>query len=401
MMCHHCLYRTDIDPEYNNLSDYLPAIPKEKINIRQFQDRSYVLRGDVIYSESEFQELESAYHDVCAELDEAKLEQISLSKKIKLMAGVLYTRQHVYNERPILDPEKFKQMLENAEPSLRGFFDQLVARTNPQAKSNITNEKNKIRLVSFCYFLAGLNNKFINGIKAEVGLLLNASGASSSAIETLAGAGLTVRRETIARQKARHVQAVGAFLAENVKSLVVLNIDDFHNIHEFCRSNTTNTHDIAHFTTILLKALPEKLSIPFNNSNQEKSIHNNKGIDSDIIIENANSLFFPHLWLSYTGQKNAFNDLPVQETHDERIECLLIHSYDDRIEQCQMDRSMKNTRLVDLKKGFLHSTEDYMNVLKSLIDVPEANTYMKTQVLVTPMDYPGQLCVRRAIYPSS
>ena len=61
---------------------------------------------------------------------------------------------------------------------------------------HLTNEKNKKRLVSFCYFLAGLNNKF----KAEVGLLLDASGTSSSAIETLAGAGLTVRRETIARQ---------------------------------------------------------------------------------------------------------------------------------------------------------------------------------------------------------
>lgn len=73
IMCRHCLYRTDIDPEYINLPDYPPAIPKEKKNIRQFHGRSYVLRGDVIYSETQFQELESAYHEVCAELDEAKL----------------------------------------------------------------------------------------------------------------------------------------------------------------------------------------------------------------------------------------------------------------------------------------------------------------------------------------
>src|SRR5438067_9331294 len=114
------------------------------------------------------------------------------------MVGVLYTRQRVYNERPIFDPEEFKKMLEEAEPSLKGFFDQLVAGTNTRAKNYMTNEKNKKRLVSFCYFLAGLNNKFINGIKAEVGFLLDSSGTSSSAIETLAGAGLTVRRETIA-----------------------------------------------------------------------------------------------------------------------------------------------------------------------------------------------------------
>jgi hypothetical protein len=139
---------------------------------------------------------------------------------------VLYTRQRVYNEKPILDPEEFKKILEESEPSLRGFFDQLVAGTNPQAKSHMTNEKNKKRLVSFCYFLAGLNNKFIDGIKAEVGLLLDASGASSSAIETLAGAGLTVRRETIARQKAQHVEAhtvtVERFLSENVSVRILI-----------------------------------------------------------------------------------------------------------------------------------------------------------------------------------
>jgi hypothetical protein len=28
------------------------------------------------------------------------------------------------------------------------------------------------------YFLAGLNNKFINGVKADVGFLLNVSGTS-------------------------------------------------------------------------------------------------------------------------------------------------------------------------------------------------------------------------------
>ena len=81
----------------------------------------------------------------------------------------------MYNERPVFNPEKFKKMLEKAELSLKGFFDQLVAGTNPRAKSYMTNEKNKKRLVSFCYFLAGLNNKFISGIKAEVGFLLDSS----------------------------------------------------------------------------------------------------------------------------------------------------------------------------------------------------------------------------------
>ncbi|CAG8767624.1 21126_t:CDS:2, partial [Gigaspora rosea] len=138
-------------------------------------------------------------------------------------------------------------------------------------------------------------------------------------------------------------------------------------------------------------------SIPFNHPNQETNVHNEEGIDSSIIIENADSLFFPHLWLSYTGRKNVFNDLFRQETHDEWVERLLIHSYDDRIEQRKTDRSMENTELVDLKEESLHSTEDYVSALKFLINIPEAETYIKTWVLIAPMDYPGQLYIWRAI----
>ncbi len=82
------------------------------------------------------------------------------------------------------------------------------------------NKKNKKRLVLFCYFLVRLNNKFINRIKVKVGLLLDASEVSLSAIETLVDIGLTVRRKTIIRQKAWHAEihiiTVGNFLSENV-----------------------------------------------------------------------------------------------------------------------------------------------------------------------------------------
>ena len=53
------------------------------------------------------------------------------------MAGVLYTRRRSSKEKPILDPDKFKEMLEESEPALKGFFDQLVSGTNPQTKSHI------------------------------------------------------------------------------------------------------------------------------------------------------------------------------------------------------------------------------------------------------------------------
>lgn len=74
MMCRHCLYTTDNDPEYLNSPNYQsPAQKTSNKNIQKFQNRRYVLRDDIFYSEEEFQQLESAYHEVCAELDKAKL----------------------------------------------------------------------------------------------------------------------------------------------------------------------------------------------------------------------------------------------------------------------------------------------------------------------------------------
>ena len=106
-----------------------------------------------------------------------------------------------------------------------------------------------------------------------------------------------------------------------IRSLVVLNIDDFHNIHEYRRSNIMTIHEVSHFITILLKALPETASIPFYNPNREGSegnLHNQRGIDEKIIIQNAHIYFFPYLWLSYVRRKQAFAGLTfLSETHDE------------------------------------------------------------------------------------
>ena len=73
-MCYHYLYKTDNDPEYTNSPNYLLTIEKiSKEDIRNFQGKAYVLQNDIIYSQSEFQKLESAYHEVCIELDKAKI----------------------------------------------------------------------------------------------------------------------------------------------------------------------------------------------------------------------------------------------------------------------------------------------------------------------------------------
>ena len=142
------------------------------------------------------------------------------SEKIRLMSDILYKKQHKNGKRPIYDPDEFKKMLEKEEPKLQGFFNKLVASTNPQKKNSLTNQQNEKKLVVICYILAGLNNKFISDVKEDIGFLLSASGTSASAIEALANAGLTVRRETIQKQMNQlvksHHTTVKDYLVENV-----------------------------------------------------------------------------------------------------------------------------------------------------------------------------------------
>ena len=169
LMCRHCLYKSDNDP-------WICGFPQlSASNWEAIEGKSYVLRSDIIYSESQFQELESAYHDVCAELDETRLG----------MSTALYLSPDINS------PLKWSILLE------------LI----PLSK--------KIKL------MAGvLNNKFINGVKTEIGYLLDSAGVSPTALETIAGAGISIRRETVARykkkQEANHIDTAGMFGSEHV-----------------------------------------------------------------------------------------------------------------------------------------------------------------------------------------
>ena|SRR6266498_2182821 len=68
-------------------------------------------------------------------------------------------------------------------------------------KSYQTNENNKKKLVSLCYFLASINNKYINGIKVVIRSYLQTSETSSSSINTLANIGVLVTRKTVNYKK--------------------------------------------------------------------------------------------------------------------------------------------------------------------------------------------------------
>src|SRR6266511_1053531 len=294
-------------------------------------------------------------------------------------------------------------MLEVADANLIGFFDELYEGTNPHTKSEKTNNNNKKKLVSLCYFLAGINNKYINGIKADIGSYLETSGASSSSIDILANIGLSVTRRTVNRQKTLisedHQHTVNDYCLQNIENMFILNIDDYHNIHRLNQPNLVKTHDTNHFITILLNSNPNILKIPYYSSNNIP-VHNSKGVDFKLIIDYIDVNFMNKLRKSYYQQNEIWYQHLFDDSYENKMEFLTVHNYDRRVQNQQELRSMKNSKLVDFILHKLHSTKDYIesaNILFEVFEKTEQQNYLNNFVIPTICDWPGQVNLRRAI----
>jgi hypothetical protein len=235
-ICNLCRKKTDNDPDYNMLEEYNAPISRKEDdsdNILKVGNHIYSFRKDILYTGEELKQFESDYQEIMTQL--TITNEISLSDKIKKMSSILYKNQRILGHKTIYDPDEFKNMLEIGNAELIGFFDELYQETNPKFKSDKTNNNNKKKLVSLCYFLASINNKYINGIKADIGSYLEPSGASASSIDTLANIGLSVSQRTVNRQKTiiseNYQETVNSYYLQNIENMFILNIDNYHNIH--------------------------------------------------------------------------------------------------------------------------------------------------------------------------
>ena len=114
------------------------------------------------------------------------------------------------------------------EPKLKGFFNKMVNAIVPTRRLEKNKEAAKKSVVTFCYFLVGLHNKFANAIKLDVGLYLTSSGTSCTAIDTLSKIGITTSYKTIENYKKKlartHHQEINRYFSEHVSnnSLVII-----------------------------------------------------------------------------------------------------------------------------------------------------------------------------------
>lgn len=119
-----------------------------------------------------------------------------------------------------LDPTRFQQMIEKSDPRLQGLFDKLVKALIPDNRSAYNKVEAKKTIVSLCYIMAGMRNKFVNDFKLEVGLYLSASGATRTAIDTMNSIGFSACYTTINNFKRKlaneHPLKIRKFFSEQV-----------------------------------------------------------------------------------------------------------------------------------------------------------------------------------------
>ncbi|KAF0542808.1 hypothetical protein F8M41_004434 [Gigaspora margarita] len=227
-------------------------------------------------------------------------------------------------------------MLEQNEPKLIGFFDELVEGLIPKTRSFYNQEEAKKSIVLFCYLFAGLRNKFANSYKLDIGLHLASAGTSYRGIDVLSNTGLTVSSKTVLRYKQQIVE------------------DHFK---KFSKKVNFSTPILANYNNVPL----------FNPVN----------IDANNLCKNLKQIYSSLFDRSYNYSKSQWISYSTFELDKfESINNLIIHLYEDAILEYKEERSMKDLQLVDFKELELHSFNNYADALKIIINVPSLNNYL-------------------------
>ncbi|RHZ49798.1 hypothetical protein Glove_511g4 [Diversispora epigaea] len=262
--------------------------------------------------------------------------------KIQRLATVLYNHQHREGNKPVLDVNEFTDLIESRDPNLCGFFNLIFQSMNPNAKGRQTKESLKRKVMLLCYQMAALRNKQVSGTKNVIGLYMAGTDTSTVGINTLSNMGLSVTYQTVYNNKKQianvYEQIIQEYISDN--KLLILNIDDYHDLHEFRIPSVTSINRISHMATILLNTnniSPIPLSSAFHNPN---------GIDANLLKQALNLQYMIGFLISYNTQKSNWSSIKdVTTIHVPKIdfeflsivitlnefdlvETLVVHCYD-------------------------------------------------------------------------
>ncbi|RIB08714.1 hypothetical protein C2G38_2210869 [Gigaspora rosea] len=238
------------------------------------------------------------------------------------------SRDNEEKKSTIYSYDEFKATMEEKDIRLKSFFKELYLSSNPSSKNSESKIRVKKQLLFVCYFLCGIRNKFVNNAKRDLAIYIDSVGASNSLIDTLA----------------------------DLENAMVLNIDDYHNIHGIKMPTTTITSTAVHLATILMNPITTQQAISRIN------IHNPRLVDAELIKTNIENKFMNLYSLS----------------HNQRWEFRVV---DD------------DTRLEELT---VHNV--YLQAVNAVMNVPSMQQYIQKGYLIPVVaDWPGQIHLRTAI----
>ncbi|CAG8525954.1 10830_t:CDS:1 [Acaulospora morrowiae] len=194
-------------------------------------------------------------------------------------------------------------------------------------------------------------------------MYLDFTGVSNTTLDTLSDLGITITSHSITRYKTdaskEHYGLVNTILTQHIEKAIVLNIDDYHNIYTKWVPNITTTSNAAHLATILMNPIITQKAIP------QLNIHNSKLVNAKSIKINLENRFMELYDLSY-NQRWGFYAID----DNTRLEELIVHSYDIRLQEKCHIRSMKDIILIDLQKNTLHSLDEYIQAINAVTNIP-------------------------------
>ena len=332
------------------------------------------------------------------EITETETEEIDifnnfgLVEAIRSMAKILYNREVKEKQKPIYNFDELRELLENQDSNLGCFFEQLYLAARPSDRSSQTIERMKKIMVFICYLLASLNNTQINAFKSDLAFYLDSAGTSNEGLNTMATIGIATTSRTVNRKKKKisetHEESVKDDLIEHLNDALIVNIDDYHNIHVQQQPRTTTTSLPTHMATIVANPCLT-LAIPRN------QVLNPKIVDGELIIRNIDKRFIVNLGVPYYNyMKNCINR---EYTDTELLEKLTLHSYDDRLAEKKSERHIKNCILFDFVERNLKGIEGYLDSLQTIYKQEPMPEYLSKFAVPVVADWPGQFYIRKAI----
>ena len=84
--------------------------------------------------------------------EEGVSEKIDFTRAIKIITKIFYEREYSNKEGPIYEFDEMRRLLQEIEPSLRGFFDQLYLAARPfERNEQIMDHMKRLMVVFMCY----------------------------------------------------------------------------------------------------------------------------------------------------------------------------------------------------------------------------------------------------------